>query len=289
MGRIIKRNRAWICFLTPGFAGILIFVLLPFLDVIRRSFLTAVTGQFNGLQNYQVIFTNRVFLLAVKNTLAFTGFCIPLLVILGLCVALTLARAAHAGRIKSLYLFPLAMPTATIVMVWRMFFVKQGFLNKFLSWAGEWSGLFPAGIHTDYLGTGAAFFALAATYIWKNLGYTTVLWLAGLGSISGDITEAAMVDGAGTVQRFFYVTLPNLKGSLYTIVVLSVLNSFKIYREAFLVAGAYPDDSIYMLQHLFNNWFVKLELDKMAAGTVVTGIFLFCFIALLQRLWDRKQ
>lgn len=106
--------------------------------------------------------------------------------------------------------------------------------------------------------------------------------------VNGDMMEAARVDGAGKMQRFWYVLFPNLKGSLYIIVVISFLNSFKIYREAYLVAGAYPHDSIYMLQHLFNNWFVNLDLDKMAAAAVVCTMFFLVFILLLQGLWDRE-
>lgn len=283
-----RKNMAWMGFLSPSFLGILLFVLLPFLDVIRRSFTTTGSKQFSGIHNYRMILGNQAFLLAVKNTLAFTGFCIPLLVILGLCVALPLGRSGYARFLKSMYLFPLVMPTATIVIVWKMIFARQGFLNRLLTWFGTVSGFFPEGIRIDYLGSEAAFFVLAATYIWKNLGYTVVLWLAGMMSIPEEILEAAKVDGAGEVKSFFYVVLPNLKGSLYTIVVLSFLNSFKIYREAYLVAGAYPDGSIYLLQHLFNNWFVNLELDKMAAGAVLVGAFLFALILLLQKLWDKN-
>ena len=115
-----------------------------------------------------------------------------------------------------------------------------------------------------------------------------VLWLAGILGISTDLIDAARVDGAGGFKRILYIVLPNLKGSLYTIVILSFLNSFKIYREAYLVAGAYPQQSIYLLQHLFNNWFVNLEFDKMAAAAVCTGGFLLLVILLLQRVWDRE-
>ena len=76
---------------------------------------------------------------------------------------------------------------------------------------------------------------------------------------------------------------------MFTIVILSFLNSFKIYREAYLTAGAYPDKSIYLLQHLFNNWFVNLELDKMAAAAVCTGGVLMGAILLLQRLWEGSE
>lgn len=283
-----KTDRAFFFFMLPSFLGVMVFVLIPFLDVVRRSFMTAVTNQFTGIQNYKIIFTNQAFLLAVKNTARFTIVCIPLLVVTGLMIAFPLSRLKNAGLIKSLYLFPLAMPTATIVIVWKMFFYKQGFLNLFLTRLGEWSGLWGE-IHKDYLGSSAAFWVLVFSYVWKNTGYTVVLWLAGILGIPNELLEAAKVDGAGARQCFFKIVLPNLKGSLYTIVILSFLNSFKIYREAYLVAGSYPEQDIYLLQHLFNNWFVNLDFDKMAAAAVCVGGFLFAVIMILQRLWDKPE
>ncbi len=281
MKRKIGRKWAGAVFLVPSLLGVLLFVILPFGDVVRRSFMTAVTKEAAGVKNYKIVFTNSAFLLAVKNTLKFTLVCIPLMVALGLAIALAMGSIRHMQAVKSLYLFPLAMPTAAVAVVWKMVFYEKGFLNKYLEQFGIGGGV-------DYIGSGAAFYVLAGTYIWKNLGYTIVLWLAGIMGVNGDMMEAARVDGAGKMQRFWYVLLPNLKGSLYIIVVISFLNSFKIYREAYLVAGAYPHDSIYMLQHLFNNWFVNLDLDKMAAASVVCTMFFLIFILLLQGLWDRE-
>ncbi len=284
----MKRNMAKFLFLAPSFLGVVIFVLLPFGDVVKRSFMTAVTKEGAGMRNYQTIFTNSAFLLAVKNTFRFTLVCIPLLVAMGLAIALAMGSIRHMQAVKSLYLFPLAMPTATVAVVWKMLFYEKGFFNKYLE---QICLLFHMGegMETvDYISSGAAFYVLAGTYLWKNLGYTIVLWLAGIMGINKDMLEAAGVDGANKMQRFWYVLLPNLKGSLYIIVVISFLNSFKIYREAYLVAGAYPHDSIYMLQHLFNNWFVNLDLDKMAAAAVVCALFFLIFILLLQGLWDKE-
>ena len=128
---------------------------------------------------------------------------------------------------------------------------------------------------------------LLGSYMWKNLGYDIVLWMAGLAGISGDIYEAARIDGAGEWTIFRRITLPCLLPTLFTVSVLSLLNSFKVFREAYLVAGDYPHRSMYLLQHLFNNWFVNLELDKMAAAAVCVGTVLFLFILLLQRFWDQ--
>ena len=138
------------------------------------------------------------------------------------------------------------------------------------------------------MSTGWAFWILVFSYIWKNLGYNIILWLAGLNSISKEIYESAKVDGASDFQCFTKITIPCLKPTLYTISVLSLLNSFKVFREAYLVAGDYPDKSMYLLQHLFNNWFVNLDLDKMAAAAVVCTMFFLVFILLLQGLWDRE-
>lgn len=277
----LRGGHAWIWFLLPSFAGVSVFVLIPFLDVIRRSFLTAVTEQWAGLRNYQTVFANRAFRLAVGNTLRFTAVCLPLLIGLGLLLAVQLSKLKQIQLIKSMFLFPLAMPAATVVLIWKMLFSGQGFLNGWLlSWFPGWQPI-------DYMGTKASFWVLVFSYIWKNLGYTIVLWLAGIFAVSADMAEAARVDGASERQCFWRVIFPNLKGSLYTITVLSFLNSFKVFREAYLVAGSYPHESMYLLQHLFNNWFVNLELDKMAAAAVCVGLVLFCAILLLQKLWDQ--
>ena len=283
-----RDTRAFFLFLSPSLIGVLIFVLVPFLDVVGRSFRTVVTDRFVGFQNYGTIFGNMAFRLAVKNTFRFTIVCIPMLVVIGLMIALPVSKMRSGGTVKSLYLFPLAMPTATIVIVWKIVFYRQGFLNLLLTRLGEWTGLWGE-VSRDYLGSSAAFWVLVFSYIWKNAGYTIVLWLAGLLGIPSELSEAARVDGASESQCFFRVVLPNLRGSLYTIVILSFLNSFKIYREAYLVAGAYPEQDMYLLQHLFNNWFVNLDFDKMAAATVCVGGFLFIVIMLLQFLWDRQD
>lgn len=288
--RLLKRRQsiwqsrhAWIWFLLPSLLGVTVFVLLPFLDVVWRSFLTAVTQEWTGFRNYEIVFANQAFLLAVKNTLRFTFVCLPLLIGLGLFLSVQLSRLKEIQLIKSLFLLPLAMPAATVVLIWKMFFSRQGFLN---GWLTE-LGMLAEGQCYDFMGTDAAFWVLVFSYIWKNLGYTMVLWLAGIFSISADLSEAARVDGATERQCFWRVIFPNLKGSLYTITVLSFLNSFKVFREAYLVAGAYPHESMYLLQHLFNNWFVNLELDKMAASAVLVGMVLFGTILLLQKLWDQ--
>lgn len=275
--RIEKERRYFAVFVLPSFLGVCFFVLIPFLDVIRRSFATAVTGEFTGLSNYKRVLENEAFRLAVKNTAYFTAVCLPLLILSGLAIALLLSGLKQAQTFKTVFLFPMAMPAAAVVLIWKMVFSQGGFLNLALQ------------KQTDYMGTGLAFWVLVFSYIWKNLGYTVVLWLAGILGISGDTIEAAKVDGAGFFKIWHSIMLPQLKGVLYTIAVLSFLNSFKVFREAYLVAGPYPQESMYLLQHLFNNWFAYLELDKMAAAAVLMAGVLLAFILFLQRLWGEDK
>lgn len=277
-----KRNRAGWLFVLPGLTGVLIFYLIPFADVVRRSFLRAAGSGFAGMQNYRQVLTNQAFLLAAGNTARFVLVCLPLLLVLSLGIAVLLQKQVRGKDfLKSAYLVPLAIPAASVVLLWQIFFDSRGMLNGWLMH-----------LHlnaVDWMNTDASFWVLVFSYIWKNLGYDVILWTAGLLGISENIYEAARVDGAGEVQCFFYITLPNIRPAAFTIVILSFLNSFKVFREAYLVAGNYPQERIYLLQHVFNNWFTELSVDKMAAGSVLLCIVITVFVLFLQRSWDREE
>lgn len=279
-----RGRRQWegLFFLLPSLAGVSVFILIPFLDVVRRSATDAMGVQFVGLRNFRTIFANGAFRLAAWNTIRFTAVCMPLLIICSLAVAVLLQRQKKLGSmLKSMYLMPMAIPVASVVLLWKLLFARQGLLNGALSLAGMEA--------VDWMNSEHAFGVLVFSYLWKNLGYDVILWLAGLAGISNDIYEAAQVDGAGEWRCFISITLPNLLPSLYTIAVLSFLNSFKVFREAYLVAGDYPHQSIYLMQHLFNNWFRELSLDKMAAGAVVNAAVILVLVLLLARVWEKEE
>ena len=278
-----KQAQKGILFILPSFVGVCVFWLIPYVDVIRRSFFGTVSGKFTGIQNYQNLFSNQAFLLAGKNTIRFFGICIPLLVGLSLLLAVCLNSLKEKGKqlLKTAFLLPMAIPVATVVLLWKALFNGHGFLNHILSFFSIKG--------TDWLNTDASFAVLVISYIWRNLGYDVVLWLAGLMAIPQSLYEAAKTDGAGAWKCFTRITVPNLLPSLFTIVVLSLLNGFKVFREAYLVAGDYPQEKMYLLQHVFNNWYRDLAIDKMSAGAVVTGAVSMILIHLLQKAWGRKD
>lgn len=268
-------------FLMPSLLGVSLFVLIPFCDVIRRSFLDAMGNNYVGIQNYATIFQNEAFLLAGKNTIRFILICIPLLLILSLVLALLLYRKTPLKDFfKTTFLLPMAIPVASVVLLWKLMFHKNGLLNVFLLGLGVGA--------VDWMNTKYAFGVLVFSYLWKNIGYDMILWLAGLSSISGSLYEAASLDGAGRVQMFRYITLPLLRPTVFMIGVLSLVNSFKVFREAYLVAGNYPHKSIYMIQHLFNNWFVNLEIHKMCAAAVLFVAVILLFVWGIGKVTKKK-
>lgn len=277
-----KAKYTGLYFVLPSLIGVAVFTLLPFLDVFLRSFQSAISREFVGIENYIEVFNNSAFKLAASNTTKFVIVCIPLLLSLSLIIAVALNKFVESSKIlRTAFLIPMAVPIASIVLIWNIVFHEQGFLSSVLDKFNI--------VGQDWMSTGWAFWILVFSYIWKNLGYNIILWLAGLNSISKEIYESAKVDGASDFQCFTKITIPCLKHTLYTISVLSLLNSFKVFREAYLVAGDYPDKSMYLLQHLFNNWFRELDFNKMAAGSVLMAVIIFALIMLLQRAWEKQD
>lgn len=268
-------------FLLPSLLGTVVFVLLPFMDVIRRSFTLAVGGVFTGLDNYREVLANTAFRQALLHTVKFLAVCLPLLLALSFGTAVLVSKAGRGRKLlETVFLLPMAIPVASVVVFWRILFHDQGLLNEVL-----------ACFHLegrDWMNSGAAFPVLVFSYIWKNLGYDMVLWSAGLSGIPKEQYEAARVSGAGGVQCFWYITLPQMRSTAVMTGVLSFVNAFRVFREAYLIAGEYPHDSIYMLQHLFNNWFTKLDIEKMSAAAVLLAAGMSGLLLLIE-WWNSKE
>lgn len=250
-------------FLLPSLLGVMVFFGIPFLDVVRRSFLDAMGRSFAGMENYRDVWGNQAFRLAAWNMVRFLAAAIPWLFAVSLVLSL-LVSSTRTGRelFKTSLILPMAIPAAAMVLVWKILLCTDGAINQILTFltGSVWD--------RDWINGATAFPVLAATYLWKNTGYDMLLWLAGLSSVSDSLYDAAKVDGAGVLARLWYITLPNLTGTMILVLVLSIVNSFRVYREAYLLAGTYPDPSIYLIPHLFGHWFLTLDIQKMSTGAV---------------------
>lgn len=267
-------------FLAPSLCGVCLFSVLPFGDVVRRSFLDARGYAFVGMQNFRIVWGNGAFSLAVANTLRFMITVIPVLFVFSLYLSILIAQSKKGQRLFRISLvLPIVIPAAAIILVWKILFCTDGFFNQVLSFISKrkWD--------LDWVNGQTAFLVLTVTYLWKNTGYDLLLWLAGLSAIPESLYDAARVDGAGSLAQIRYVILPCLRGTMGLVMVLSVVNSFRVYREAYLLAGSYPDLSIYMLPHLFSHWFITLDVQKMSTAAVMlvvgAGIAVGIFYAIV--------
>lgn len=275
-----KKNMLY--FILPSLVGVLVFVLLPLLDVFLKSFQDRRSGNIVGFANYSEAIDNDAFRLAVGNTIRFELISIPLLMILSFLISVAVFNM-KSNLVKFAFLIPMAIPSNSVAVIWKVLFDDSGIVNGILS----------SVFHMDpvnFFDGNAVFYLLVGTFVWKNVGYNMLIWIAGLAAIPKEINEAARVDGAGEVRIMLQMILPNLKMFSFTVAVLSLVNSFKVYREAYLISGTYPDDHIYLLQHIFNNWFAKLGIGKMAAGAVLTAVSFFAVLLLLKQLilYERK-
>lgn len=269
----MRRRRAvqGFLFILPFLAGFLLFFVVPFLWSAAYSLTGGVGGlEFVGLRHYRSLLQSRAFLLAVKNTLKFLVIGVPLVMLLGLGVSLVLYQAFRGSSfLRVVFLFPLTVPIAALIAAVRFFFAEDGALNRLLALAGAEG--------RNWLGSGAAFGVLVAVFLWKNCGYDMLLFLTGLYGIPDELIWAAQMEGAHAGQVFWHIRMPLLKPTFFFTAVVSIMNAFKIFREAYLIGGENPDAGIYMLQHFMNNNFQNLNYQRLSAA----AFLIFFFICLL--------
>ena len=273
------RKAAVYAFLVPSFVGFLIFFLIPFIGGLNHAL--DVNGTV-GFGNFVRTMQNEAFRLALVNTLLFLVACVPLNVFLPLFVAMAVRSIGERSRLFKLsYISPIVVPVASVALFWSLLSARGGTMNALLA---------PLGLgEVDFLNSGSAIFVLALVYLWKNMGYMMILYLAGLSEIPPSFDESAAMDGADKFRRFIYVTIPCLRPTIFFVLVLSVANSFKVFREIFLIAGPYPNESIYMLQHYMNNMFSRGDYPMLTSAAYITAVFIIAFLLFMFALNRRAQ
>lgn len=261
--------------------GFLLFFFLPFIASIYYSLMDSpVNGNFVGLTNYISLLKNSAFLLAGSNTLLFTLISVPLIMMIALALALLLNRTIYfRNLIRTLFISPLVIPVASVVLVWQIVFSSSGVINGFLNFCGLDT--------VDWMNSGWARVVVIVVYIWKNSGYNIVLFLAGLQSIPKEYYESSQIDGASAFRRFTGITLVYLTPTSFFIFIISIINSFKVFRETYLIAGSYPHESIYMLQHYMNNMFSSLDYQKLTTAAFIMAFFIFLLVVALFKIERR--
>lgn len=262
-------------FLAPSLIGVFLFFILPFFVVIYYSFVdNPITANFVGFKNYINVFNNGAFKLAGANTLKFSFVAMPLSVILSLLLAAMLDRnIPFRSQFRTFFLTPMMVPVASVVLIVQVMFHFNGSVNNFLSNFGVEK--------IDWLKSDYAQVVIVFLFLWKNLGYNMILFLAGLESIPRELCEVALLENANSWQIFWNIKIRYLSPTILFVTILSLINSFKVFREIYLLTGDYPYDSLYMLQHFMNNTFKSLDYQKLSTAAIIMSLVMIVIIGAL--------
>lgn len=264
-----------LCFSGPSFLGMLVFYVIPFGVVVYYSLVRGVMDRsFAGLENYIAVLKNGAFQIAVKNTAAFSLIAVPGAVILSLLLALMLeARIPFRSQFRTFFLSPMMVPIASIILVWQVLFHDNGAVNEFLAVFGR--------DKIYWFSSQYSLIVIVLLFWWKNLGYNMILFMAALNNVPKAMLEAAQMEGASPWRQFLHIKLRYLTPTVLFVTILSIINSFKIFREIYLLTGDYPYDTLYMLQHYMNNMFRNLDYQKLSAAAVLLAVVIILLIAVL--------
>ena len=262
-------------FIAPSFLGVMLFFILPFMVVIYYSLIdNPISANFVFLDNFSSIIGNTSFRTAVRNTFTFAAVAVPLAVVLSLLLAIVLeSKLPFRSQFRTFFLSPMMVPVASIVLIWQVLFHYNGAINEVLVKLG--------GNKIDWMKSDLALIVVVILFLWKNLGYNMILFMAALASIPKDILEVARLESATPLQTFFHSKIRYLSSSLLFVTIMSLISSFKIFREVYLLTGDYPYDSIYTLQHFMNNKFRSLDYQTLSAAAILMSLVMIVIIGIL--------
>jgi multiple sugar transport system permease protein len=254
---------------------------LPFFTVIHYALIDNVgSNNFVGFQNFVSLLKNPAFILASKNTLVFSTMAVFTAVVIPLLLSLMLeAKIPAKSRLRTFFLSPLVVPTASVILIWQVIFSYNGSFNDSLSIFGVEA--------VDWMKSDLSQLVVLLLFLWKNIGYNMVLFTAALSGVPKAQLESACLDGAGAVRRFFSIKLRYISPSLFFVILLSLINSFKIFREVYLLTGGYPYQSLYFLQHFMNNTFNSLDYQKLSAASLIMLAVILVIIFVIFLLEDK--
>lgn len=272
---MFQRKKSLWLFLLPGLTGLMVFYLLPFLGGIYYSLTDgSIENAFVGLENYRRVWQNEVFLLGLKNTMELSLLCAPLIFLLSFALAAMLkALGDRSAPFRNILLIPYLMPSSALLIVWLLLFDYGGPINRIVSALGLERVL--------WLESSALRVPVVLLYIWKNVGFSVVIFSAALQSVPQPYYEFAALEGANAFQREMKITLPLILPTAFLVFVLAWVNAFKIFKEVYFISGSYPNDAVYTLQHFMNNKFAKLDYQDVTTAAYSFAVIVLCLFGLM--------
>ena len=282
-----KKTASYWLFLLPSLLGVLVFYIVPFGYSLWYAVTDNIIDQnFVGLKNFAATLSNSLFRNAAFNSAVFMVVSVPLGMALALVLSICLQKMKKGRVIATMaLLLPLVVPSGTIVYFWKVLFGSNGLVNEFLLQLGfshPW-------VSQNQWTLGV----LVAIFLWKNVSYNIVLFWSGLNWIPKTYYEQMALEGAGTWKQFWNVTWIYLSPTTFVVLLMSIVNNFKVYKEVYMLYGAYPSPDIYMLQHYMNNQFISLNMQKLSSAAYILFLVLGALLLLVfyaqKRVTDAYQ
>ena len=258
----MNNRKIWF-FVVPSLVGMSIFFFIPAVSAIVYA-LTSASGEFAGLSNFTDVLTNQVFKLAASNSLLFIAVILPFNIIIPFLLAAAMQKLRYKNVFAVAFMLPLIIPSGAVVFFWNSLFTDNGAINRILFQMGHET--------VPWLMTDWSFWIIVVIFLFRNIGFNMVLFMAGLSLIPKDYYEAAMLDGAGFFASFRNVTLVYIMPTAFLAFMMSIINSFRIFREIYLLFGPYPPQGIYMLQHYMNNQFVFANMQRLSVTAITLSV-----------------
>lgn len=272
---MFTRKRYVLPFLLPGLIGLFAFYVVPFFGGMYYSVTDgSYKNAFVWFENYASVWNNQMFQLGLKNTLLFSAICTPLVWALSFMLAMLLNRIKPKGAFfRGGILLPYLMPSCAILLIWLVIFDYGGVINRIITTFGL--------DRVSWLDGSALRFPVILMFVWKNLGFAVVIFLAALQSVPEPLYEYAKLEGAGFFRQAWHVTLPLVVPSSFLVFVMCWINSFKIFKEVYFIGGAYPDEAVYTLQNYMNNMFAKLNYQNVTTAAYIFAAIVFVIFGAL--------
>ncbi|MFR9714421.1 carbohydrate ABC transporter permease [Corynebacterium striatum] len=276
--------------LAPNLLLLAIFTYRPLLDNIRLSFfnwnISSPTSTFVGFQNYAEWVSRDDTKVIVSNTVIFTFFAVIGSLILGLALALLLNQKLRGRNFtRSVVFAPYAISGAAIGIAFQFIFDPNfGLIQEMLGWFGVDSPNF-------YAVPGWALFMVTFTFVWKNLGYTFVIYLAALQGLSKDLEEAAAIDGASTWTRFRRVTLPQLRPTTFFLSITVTLNSVQVFDiiNVMTRGGPQGNGTTTLVFQIYQETFVNFRAGYGATAATIMFLILLIITLIQVRIMDKRD
>jgi len=269
-----KKKIVWLL-LLPGLTGLVMFYVAPFIGGVYFSLMDgSFENRFVGLQNYRDILHNPMFLLGMKNTWELSLLCAPVIWLLSFLLSAMLRLLKdRSTTFRNILLLPYLMPSSALLLIWTLMFDYGGVINRLAAALGFERILWLEG--------DALRFPIVLMYIWKNVGFSVVLFASALSAVHPSLYEFASLEGAGWWTQSFRITLPQIMPTAFLVFVLSWVNAFKIFKEVYFIGGAYPTEAIYTLQHFMNNKFAKLDYQDVTTAAYIFALGVMALFALM--------